>query len=1441
MSSRMSQLASLGEAVLHLTADHQDLTSDLRRAEQITTDSMRQMQGAVSGSLGNIGGFFERAFSFATGGIIQNALTGITNEVRKLGNALIQGNADFEQYETRFKVLLGSASEAKQRIEELTRFAVETPFELPGIVRADTILQGFGMHSEEAARKFGMSGQEILRVVGDTASGTGAGLEQIALALGRFSTGVIGEAMERFSMLGAVTRAELQKMGVEFNSAGALTSPLGDAMSKLLILLKEKYGGMMQEQARTFEGMKSNLEDWKNNTLRTLGKPIFEVLKEQLQGLLDYLMSPATAQAIDRLATELRRIIEVAMEVATKAYTWGRNIVERLADGISKAVSAVMAALSPIADTLTYWLAPGSPPRLLPDLTLWGQGAAQAYLDGFRDADFGVLDFMSKQIEEALLANVGKGEMSPDEFVAQMLGSREGIGKALAELRETGNISEETIEGVAKAAGPAGDAVRQMLRDLAATGGDPRKMEEVLRRERQLAALRAEENRLRKEAIKLEQELAEAELAKAEAATSSGGGRGKAGLTDAERAAAAQWDYDYAIADTAKRLEMLRAKQAAYKAGSAEYWQLQREIYALEQQQSAERNRADQEGAEAKWALNYQMADTAGKLEMLRAKQAQVTEGSAEYYRLQQEIYALEQQKAAEAQRQAEQKLRDEERLKEARWQYQYALADEATKLKMLQDKLAGTSKDSAEYYELSLTLQQMKTRKLEEEKRATDAAAEARWQYDYALADEATRMRMLEERLAGTKKGTNEYYQLALQLEQMKRAAADEAAAKTEAATEAEWEYRFAIADTAEQIRMLEEKLAGTTRGSVEYYDILRQIARLREQEKTEAERLAGQQTAAHNQAEAEAKRIADAQFRYNMAIADTAGKLALLRQKLATVKQGSAEYYDILTQIARLEEEERQKATRQASMFAPERPQRKTKPTPTGPRGRAPEEPGVFDQLLAKAPLVAAIVAGLKRNFDAIAGAVLGAAAAIAGPLVAVGLGDLLALIPTIIPWLLSLLSPVNLLIAGAAVLGVAIATNFLGIRDAVVAVITDVLAFLQTLWGYIQTWVSDNQVAFERLGMAFEWIKQAISTAAQYIWGVMQWAWPGIQAIIVGVWEAIKSIIGAALQVILGVIGFILNLITGNWEGAWQNIQNIGLALWNGIKGLLEGVLAAILGVFGVTLDEAEAWWEQTWNSVSEFASTTWQTIFSGISGFVGDVYDEIVRVITAAKEWLESTWNSVSEFASTTWQTIFSGISGFVGDVYDEIVRVITAAKEWLESTWGLVLSAVDDTWESIRDTVRTWLRAIRLLVDGMADGLRDAIVAPFNAAKDLIDRVLRTIQDLLGSIRFPHIAMPHIRVTWNESGIPGVQLPSFNVDWYAKGLDAIISGATLIGVGEKGPERVTVRPLSKKRAFGNDGVTYNLTYIDQRPGGGPPDLLGTARRLEWAARMRRATA
>ena len=281
----------LGEAFVEVYARLDKLEAGLGHAETKT-----------KGWAGRLGGFMTNALSFTVGGLIQQGVNGITNAMSGLVQGMVGGNAEFEQYQMRFEVLLKSADAAKQRLAELADFGAKTPFDLPEVVRADTVLQGFGLHSEEAAKRFGYSGDQIRTIAGDVASGSGASFEQIAGYLGKFSAGATGEAIMRFQELGIVTRKQLADMGVQFDKAGSLTSPVEGAMNTLLKIMSQKYDGMMVKQSKTFTGMLSNMRDWVGKTLRLVGQPIFEKLRSGLEGLLGFLDSPAVQGAITTFA-----------------------------------------------------------------------------------------------------------------------------------------------------------------------------------------------------------------------------------------------------------------------------------------------------------------------------------------------------------------------------------------------------------------------------------------------------------------------------------------------------------------------------------------------------------------------------------------------------------------------------------------------------------------------------------------------------------------------------------------------------------------------------------------------------------------------------------------------------------------------------------------------------------------------------------------------------------------------------------------------------------------------------------------------------------------------------------------------------------------------------------------------------------------------------------
>lgn len=111
-------------------------------------------------------------------------------------------------------------------------------------------------------------------------------------------------------------------------------------------------------------------------------------------------------------------------------WSWGQNVINMFAQGMQGAVTAVFDALQAIGDMFTEWLEPGSPPKLLPDLTVWGTGAADAYLEGWTKADFGIMNDLAGKLEEAFAIDEGamkQGELAAVRgAVAQMVDSAIG-------------------------------------------------------------------------------------------------------------------------------------------------------------------------------------------------------------------------------------------------------------------------------------------------------------------------------------------------------------------------------------------------------------------------------------------------------------------------------------------------------------------------------------------------------------------------------------------------------------------------------------------------------------------------------------------------------------------------------------------------------------------------------------------------------------------------------------------------------------------------------------------------------------------------------------------------------------------------------------------------------------------------------------------------------
>ena len=158
-------------------------------------------------------------------------------------------------------------------------------------------------------------------------------------------------------------------------------------------------------------------------------------------------------------ASVASEISSILSGLASDATDWGVGIVSAVSEGIAGAVSLVIDALSVIGAALTFWLAPGSPPRLLPELDTWGKDAAEVYLQGWTTADFSALKDITS-IVDGLLSASGK-KNSGASVAAELMGP---VSDAIQEVVKFGKVSDQSYAAIRSAAGDAAEETIALVR-----------------------------------------------------------------------------------------------------------------------------------------------------------------------------------------------------------------------------------------------------------------------------------------------------------------------------------------------------------------------------------------------------------------------------------------------------------------------------------------------------------------------------------------------------------------------------------------------------------------------------------------------------------------------------------------------------------------------------------------------------------------------------------------------------------------------------------------------------------------------------------------------------------------------------------------------------------------------------------------------------------------
>lgn len=423
----MNELARM---VIALELKGDSFHAGVAKAQKDAENLANKAEGSankIQSVFSRLGGFISRMFEVAGGNLISRGIEGIVNSLKNMGQEALTAYAEHERLGMALQSLVarelmasGAAgdmasamAQAAPRAQELqdwiTKLAIQSPFTEDQVAQTFRVAQAYGFTSKAA--------QRLTQVVIDFAAGSGAAgdsAERIATALGQIEAKgkLSGEEIKQLTEAGVAVWPILSKaFGKSAAQIQDMTEkgliPADVAIKAIAESLERDFGGAAARQAISVEGLITSLDEVKKLDLRALFGGAIQALQPAWERFVSTLSSPQFLSALKDIGQKLGQvvgdIVDGLIGVEAKAKTWGYKIGESLAKGIQDAAVLVAEAVGFIGGTIRTLLEAHSPPKLLPDIDQWGTAAADAWLDGFRNADAaGAVSTMGDALEAAI-------------------------------------------------------------------------------------------------------------------------------------------------------------------------------------------------------------------------------------------------------------------------------------------------------------------------------------------------------------------------------------------------------------------------------------------------------------------------------------------------------------------------------------------------------------------------------------------------------------------------------------------------------------------------------------------------------------------------------------------------------------------------------------------------------------------------------------------------------------------------------------------------------------------------------------------------------------------------------------------------------------------------------------------------------------------------------
>lgn len=267
-----------------ITASDEEFRAALNRAAAAAQSFTSKMNAAGTDAASGMGKVTTSTIAVGSAiGVLGShlALSAISG-FKNLGVSAIKAGADMEQSEILLRKLTGSAAVAGRIMAQLKDMAVRTPFNFPDLLTGVQRLKAFGFETEKLI--------PTIRTLGDATAAMGAGpdvLFRIAKALAdvRNSSKLSEQDFRQFANAGInawqlvsdASGKSAAQIKADVKSGLMTTAEVADL---ILAGIAKRYGGTMEEVAKTTKGMLSNVQDAWKFALADIGKALDPLTKK---------------------------------------------------------------------------------------------------------------------------------------------------------------------------------------------------------------------------------------------------------------------------------------------------------------------------------------------------------------------------------------------------------------------------------------------------------------------------------------------------------------------------------------------------------------------------------------------------------------------------------------------------------------------------------------------------------------------------------------------------------------------------------------------------------------------------------------------------------------------------------------------------------------------------------------------------------------------------------------------------------------------------------------------------------------------------------------------------------------------------------------------------------------------------------------------------------